>query len=241
MCLAVALLTAWAIAPASDAVAAEQLWLRWSDCAPTGPPGMTLNCTIPAFSRNLYASACPAAALSQVVAANLVFDVVTDSATLPDWWKLGPGDCRDGQLGADTDFSATVDCADAWGGAGVSLVQVFGNRPGGGANQTRFVVAAGVPGNQSVTLPADQPVALARVFMFLSDVVTTTCAGCGVGACLVLNSVEVVRLPGAPGGDVTLFQPGEPGGNYATWQSGAACVSVPARNRSWGQIKALYR
>jgi hypothetical protein len=77
--------------------------------------------------------------------------------------------------------------------------------------------------------------------MYLSDAGTSPCAGCGVGACLVLNSVELVRLPGAPGGDATLTQPAEAGSNFANWQSGAACVAVPARNRSWGQIKSLYR
>jgi hypothetical protein len=87
-------------------------------------------------------------------------------------------------------------------------------------------------------MPQDSVRALARVFMYLGDANSGACAGCSTGACIVLNSVELVRLPGAIGGNVTLTTPGS---NFATWQAGAACVTVPVRNRTWGQVKALYR
>lgn len=223
------------------AAADEAIWLRWNDCAQDGQQSLAYNCALPTFSRSLYVAACPAESLTQVVATSLVFDVVADAATLPDWWRLAPGECRAGKLAADTDYAATGACADAWGGAGGALIQSYGARVGGGPNQMRFVATAGVPANAAVTLPGGSPRALARVFLYLTDSATSPCAGCAVGACLVLNSVEIIRLPGAPGGDVTLSQPAEAGSNFAIWRSGAACVTVPARNRSWGQIKALYR
>lgn len=240
--LALAVLAGLAVlAPARAALAGEELWLRWEDCAPAGVPDMPFNCSVPVHSKSLYVAACPAESLAQVVAAIMVFDVVTDSANLPDWWRLGPGDCRAGKLAADVDFSASSLCTDAWGSNGGGLVQYYGTRVGGGPNQTRFIATAGVPGSASVTLPGGTPEALARVIMYLSDAPTSACQGCAVGACIVLNSVELVRLPGAPGGDMTLYQPGEAGSNFATWRSGAACVAVPVLNRSWGQVKALYR
>lgn len=229
-----------ACAPAR-ALANEQLWLRWFDCDASGVQASVLNCAVPTLPRSLLASACPASSVGQVVGAVLVFDLVADAATLPSWWQLGQGGCRDGRLGADADFSAAFGCADAWGGAGVALVQAYGLRPGGGPNELRFIVSGGVPAANAVLMPGGEPRALARVVMSLADAPATTCTGCSQGACIVLNSVALVRLPGAPGGDVTLTLPAADGANYAIWQSGAACASVPARNRSWGQIKAMYR
>ena len=69
-----------------------------------------------------------------------------------------------------------------------------------------------------------------------------SCAGCLRGACLVLNSVQLGRLPGASPTLVTVVPTsgGTPG--IATWQNGhAECAAVPVRNRTWGAIKSLYR
>ncbi|TMQ69683.1 MAG: hypothetical protein E6K80_10900 [Candidatus Eisenbacteria bacterium] len=78
-----------------------------------------------------------------------------------------------------------------------------------------------------------------------SNVATTgtgSCSGCGLDACLVLNSMWVRRVPGAPGGDVFVSAAAPDGGNMATWQgSGADCAAVPTKPSSWGRIKALYR
>jgi hypothetical protein len=229
-----------ALAPA-HAGAAEEMRLTWGDCGVDGRSVQPFNCNQPAFSRSFYVAACPADSLTLVVGASMVFDVITDSAVLPDWWRLAIGECRAGKLAADADFTATTSCVDAWNLEGGALVQSYTTRPGGGANQTRLVATAGVTGVHAVTLPGGEPRALIRVFMYLSDAASGTCAGCATGACIVVNSVELVRVPGAPGGDQTLTQTAEPGSNFVTWQSGASCITVPARNRTWGQIKALYR
>ncbi len=239
---AAALLAAALVACAPGrSFAAEELWLRWFECAASGQQANVVNCAVPTLPRSLYVAACPATSVDQVVGTNMVFDVVADAATLPGWWQLAPGGCRAGRLTADASFGATVACVDAWNEAGVALIQGYEARPGGGPNELRFVVVAGVlPGN-AVVMPGGEPRALVHVVMDLADVISTPCAGCATGACIVLNSVELVRLPGAPGGSVTLTQPAADGSNFAIWQSGAACVSVPARNRTWGQIKAMYR
>lgn len=223
------------------ALAAEELWLRWFECASSGVQANVFSCPVPTLPRAMVVAACPAADVEQVVGTTMVLDVLADAATLPNWWQLGPGGCRAGRLDADADFSQVFGCADAWSAAGVALIQVYGLRPGGGPNELRLVVAGGVPAAGAVVMPGGEPRAIARLVMDLADAPTTTCSGCGLGACIVLNSVELVRLPGAPGGNVTLVQPASDGSNFAIWQSGAACVTVPARNRSWGQIKAMYR
>ena len=44
-------------------------------------------------------------------------------------------------------------------------------------------------------------------------------------------------------GDFTLTDTAPSGRNFITYQggSGATCATVPAMNRTWGQVKALYR
>jgi hypothetical protein len=70
-----------------------------------------------------------------------------------------------------------------------------------------------------------------------------SCLGCNAGACLVLNSIAVRRLPGAPGGDLVLTVPRAGNGNRVTWQGGqgADCSAVPVRRTTWGLVKSLYR
>ena len=69
------------------------------------------------------------------------------------------------------------------------------------------------------------------------------CAGCSSSACLVLNSIEVVRTAGAPGGNLVIQAPGGGNLNWARWGGSpdADCGLVPARALTWGGVKSLYR
>src|SRR5262249_51563100 len=67
-----------------------------------------------------------------------------------------------------------------------------------------------------------------------------SCAGCLVPACLIFQSIKVTTP--AHSGDVLVSGPTAPGSDTVTWQgSGADCSLVPVKNRTWGQVKALYR
>jgi hypothetical protein len=66
-----------------------------------------------------------------------------------------------------------------------------------------------------------------------------TCAGCDVPACILLSRVDVItgfQYIATPITQPELRQ-------LVTFYGGtASCIgAVPARNASWGQIKALYR
>jgi hypothetical protein len=69
---------------------------------------------------------------------------------------------------------------------------------------------------------------------------TGACAGCSGSVCLVLNHF-VVATP-IPGNNMNLFGGTTPGSDMAHWQgSGADCLLVPVKNKTWGEVKALYR
>jgi len=174
-----------------------------------------------------------------------VIDLQHSEPTLPDWWQLAKsGGCRSGNLSASADFTLNEECVDPWNGEAVSEGQAF--RPGGprgGANQVRFVAVCGVVPELARTLDA------ASMYYGLKLVIRnglTTgparCMGCLQPACLVLNSIEVKRTAGAPGGDILITMPGPGNANWALWRSGGPdCTMVPVRNVTWGQVKGIYR
>jgi hypothetical protein len=59
----------------------------------------------------------------------------------------------------------------------------------------------------------------------------------------VLNSIEVERTAGAPGGNILLQSPGPGNANWAQWNGGqgADCALVPVRKVTWGRVKGIYR
>jgi hypothetical protein len=74
----------------------------------------------------------------------------------------------------------------------------------------------------------------------LSSAGVGLCPGCNTAACMVFNSADVESLP-SPESPVRISTPLAGIGNQVTYHQGMNCASVPVRNRTWGQIKALYR
>jgi hypothetical protein len=169
-------------------------------------------------------------------------DVQHASASLPDWWRFDAGQCRAGHLTADFEFALNPFCVDFWvdtpaGG----LVDYVVGQPRGLPSQARIRVAGALLPQNTRQLNDTDMFYAARISISNGRTVGT-CVGCSGSACLVLNSIIVRRLLDAPGGDVTLSQPGPGNAHFATWQGTSAdCFQVPVRDRTWGQIKSLYR
>lgn len=240
--LALALLGALGLA-APQRARADAMWLRWSGCALEGLPAQAQSCGSLPTERDLDIAIATDTSIAHVVGAVFVVDVITDAPSVPDWWRFDPGGCRAGALSADTQVAPASACLDGWSGAGVALVQgVQVPRPGGAPSELRLLVTASLPPTQEVTLDPGPTYHLGRLILPTAiHGASGTCAGCDVGACLVLNSVQLIRAPSAQEPDVTLVSPAASNGNFALWQTGAGCAAVPARARTWGQIKALYR
>lgn len=81
----------------------------------------------------------------------------------------------------------------------------------------------------------------------ISHVKTTglgACSGCGTPVCIVFNSLTVYDYP--PFGGVRAYVPNPLQRNFVTWQGGTSGMAIcpaatPARNRTWGVLKTLYR
>ena len=199
--------------------------------------------------------------LTKFVGMQAVLDVrVQGLAALPDWWKVGVGECRDGNMifpagltGIGT--GTTGACQNPWAG---------GNTGGGFAWYSEILDDPGVPpnsprptwGRAKFAFARDTEANLVQGNQYIGGVVqldtfndvdsgSGVCAGCAVPACLVLNQMELFQTAGSPGGDVVVIT--APGTRqYVTWQGGAiggnGCpIEVPTRNITWGSIKAIYR
>lgn len=130
---------------------------------------------------------------------------------------------------------------DAWSQSGSATVQsLIYPGPSGDDRHFRVILGVGVAGADAFTLTAGETY-LAGI-LTIRFVGTSTCSGCTSPVCFVFNSAQVTRLPGAAGGSPPAFVTPSPAfGNQATWGAGTACGIVPARARTWGQIKSLYR
>jgi len=248
--LALLLALACAVARAQDVSAAEAIYLSWSDCIAPGSaaqPDQLFGCGSNAQTFELLcAFTLPFATGADVIGVEVVVDVQHSEATLPPWWMMAAsGQCRSGDLIASVDFSDNPGCADPWQGAAAGEVQGFDiGMPRALPSQVRIKAVAGVPSPSARTLDATTTYnALKLVISSDHSAPPVQCAGCNEPACLVLNSILVRRLSGAPGGDIQLVLPGAGNANRATWQGGvgADCALVPARRTTWGEIKSLYR
>lgn len=225
---------------------AQGLFLSWNDCW-TGAGAAseaTFSCLFDSGSHELVVGFSLAQPIDSIVGLEAVVDIQHADETLPDWWHFESGGCRSGRIVAGVDFSNLSGCANPWGTVGLALVQIYApGAPRGAANQARLVAVASVsPSDSARVLESGQDYsALVLSISHAETIGPVGCAGCQGNACLVLNSIELIRLPGGTG-NVVLEVPGGGSANQVTWQGAAAdCGAVPVRAMPWGRLKSLYR
>lgn len=171
-------------------------------------------------------------------------DLQSSAATLPDWWQLGPlPGCRHDLLTASLDYSEATEC-ESPGFVGALVQDYLVGEPRGLPSQARIKAVCYLPTPQTVSVGTDTTYHAVRLELSYDRTTTLNfCTGCAQSACLVLNSILVRRVEGAPGGDIHLQTAGPGNSNWATWRGGGAslCMTVPVRPATWGQIKSLYR
>jgi hypothetical protein len=175
----------------------------------------------------------------------MILDLQSSGALLPAWWRLGSTGCvgRTGQPTASFDFTVSpVGCFDYWAGAaagGISYTNAFGGIP----NRARISLVCAIDGTLAGPIAAGTEVYSFKVVVSNARTVgTALCAGCTDGVCIVLNSILITQNQRSIGGKKFLTTPGT---NAAvTWNGGipAGCYgATPAKNATWGSVKALYR
>jgi hypothetical protein len=136
-------------------------------------------------------------------------------------------------------------CFDYWAGGAVgghSADVPVGNR-------VRLKATAALPAGDSRIGPIAEGTEVYTFRLTLNNAKTVglgACGGCTQEACIVFNSMLVTQVPGTEGGNFTFSAPGTSA--HVIWQAWTSGVPseqcpalTPARNRTWGEIKAIYR
>ena len=228
------------------AAAGGGLNLGWGACGGQ-PPSLNaaFACDNNLGVHSLWGSFVAPSFVTAMTGSEMVLDLQAAGAVVPPWWAMRPsGTCRSGSLSGSFDFT-TADpvCHDYWQGVGVGGQQ---QEPiVGGQNRTRIkLIAAIAMGSPEITAIPEG----LEVYSFKLNIghAKTTgslaCAGCQVGVCIVLNSIKLYQTQESPGGNKFISAPAMR--NFVTWQGGLGvdCLAAtPARNTTWGSVKALYR
>lgn len=217
--------------------------LSWDDCGSFGADQRSFACNTNLGNNVLFVSVIPTVAMAALNGHEATLTITTPQATLPAWWQRQTGGCRAGTPFTSVDFSAgPFNCRDVWNGSALAgsiydyPVAIYGTAVG------RLRTVSALPAGLEESVDATQELYLIKVTLTHAKTVGTgSCAGCTESACIVLQSV---RLTGPSGGFTqTISNPALR--QHVIWQSPAALPgcpgATPARNRTWGGIKTLYR
>ncbi len=163
---------------------------------------------------------------------------------IPDWWKLGTGQCRSGTMSVSVDFSAApqVGCTDAWAGRNAfPIVDSYVTTPTPDDPNHYYPPVARLEA-EAVIDPVDAPHLTAGTeyygmqvrVSYLRTVGAGACAGCSHPLNWDLVSVALYDCDGSS----QVAGPDYQANGSLTWDPGMA---TPARNPTWGAIKSLYR
>jgi len=241
------LITGALLALTASMVSAGGINLAWTDCLGAGGVvNKNFACTSNTGNNDMYASFDPPITLTTVVGNNQILDLQSAAAVLPNWWQFkNVGTCRLASLQAN---SGPGTCVDTWSGQGSPGIAAYftnGNVPSMPLNRARIVGSMAVASAfASQTDPGTEYFSMVFRVNNAKTVGTGLCAGCLDPVCVVLNEISIAQPAGTPGGTVKVTNPLV--SNYVTWQGGAVggpgCPGVtPTINKTWGQVKSLYR
>jgi len=223
--------------------------LAWNDCGTFGTTNRTIPCTSNSGTNIIVASLVASAGLDSVLAITAVMDITTATDPLPSWWNMQAGGCRanpSSSISASFAFGALSNCVDFWNGQGLGIAdyQIDTFSSSATASPTNHARFRGVCGQGVGTV---SPMVPGTEYYMCEILINNqksvgTCAGCSTPACLNLNVIETYQ-PNHGTPDLSFYDPPAGGNATITWQGGAGanCASIPVKNKTWGQVKSLYR
>lgn len=239
------LLSGVLLAMTASVASAGGINLAWTDCLGLGGVvNRNFACNTNTGNNDMFISFEPIATIPDVNGSNPIIDLQSASAVLPAWWQFkNAGTCRLVSLAANS--GVTGSCPDTWAGQGTAGIAAYftnANVPAMATNRARILGSISVPGGAAAQVdPGTEYYCLMIRVTNAKTVGTGLCAGCLDPVCLVLNEV---LLTSNNSGDNRLTNPIT--SNYVTWQGGVVSApgcpgATPTINKTWGQVKSLYR
>jgi len=217
--------------------------LAWNDCLGAGgASNRTFACDTNVGSNDLYVSFDPTLDKPDVNDCEAVIFLQSASFPLPAWWQFtNSGSCRVFSLAAALGPGS---CVGPWSGSSQAVAAIAGYRvtaqvPFLPLNGALILAETSIPDPGGVAVHPGTEYTAMVVRINNMRTVATTCTGCQDPVCLTLNEVDLLTVSS---GDLRLANPlahdcPSAPGTWVTWQGGP----TPTINRTWGQIKTLYR
>ena len=237
---------------AGAGIARAQYELSWDKCP--GTMGAATNkmfaCDDAAQPMVLVAAFTPQRSLQKFVGVHFKLEIASASGDLPDWWRVGVGECRDGAVTTtNSPGMALGQCQNPWSGT----------RSGGGS----FWESSRGRAHYQMVYAREEKTALAAGTRYYGGTITIepagsssgSCSGCNTEVCIAITEViinqEVGELRDQDGDGDQDPNPGETfemtnstGSNIVSFNvrnPGANGCGSKTRNKTWGQVKAIYR
>jgi hypothetical protein len=188
----------------------------------------------------------PPTALPRFAGFEAWIEISSSEPSLPDWWALETGECREGALSANLSTSGVLgQCQNPWAGenTGGGWIVMPGTSPGRTLLRIAFARASSIgisPGTRFFGATLQLEAAHASG----SDGVR--CPGCTAEVCITVTQVDLDQetdpdRPGEPN-VISLTHSSQP--NVVTFNArdpnGNACGATN-RTTTWGRIKTTYR
>jgi hypothetical protein len=237
------LLTGVLLALTVSIASAAGLNMYWNDCGAAGTSTKTFACNTNTGNHDFYMSFDPPLAIPQLTGNNQFIDLQSDGAALPDWWQFkNAGTCR--ALNISTPAIGPGSCADTWSGQDLPAIAgylVTANTPSMAPNRARIIGSNAVGGAAAAPVnPGTEYYSMAIRINSGKTVGTGACAGCLTPVCLVLNDLTLSDINANTYTVNTVLT-----SNYLIWQGQVGAPGcpgvVPTVNKTWGQVKSIYR
>lgn len=227
---------------AAPPASAAGINLSWDDCGTFGLAQKNFACNTNSGTDQLFCSVVPSIAMTSLNGVECVVTITTPAATLPAWWQKQTGGCHAGAPATTTVFTGSVNCIDPWGANGFASANYDYPVTGYGPDMGRIrTIATRLSGTFAINNSSEYYVTKIGI-NHTKSTGTGACAGCTTSACIILQSIKLSG-PGTSAPTQTLSNPVTR--QHVIWQDAAPLVgcpgATPTRNRTWGEIKTLYR
>ena len=232
------LLTSVLLALTATVALAGGVNFNWGTvCYTEAPSARTcFNCNTNAGQWSMVSSFMVDQEVSDMVGFELTMIGQSNSALMPDWWRMGaPPDCRAGYARFSADFSTAPQtrCLD-WEG-GQAIAAYIPSSYAWSGNQATIRTGAAIDARTPFDLQPGVEYYAGRFTILNGKTVGAgSCSGCGNG---MMWCVPLITAAGLGGKRVDLTWPLQGGNNCLYFN----VYGDPARNTTWGQIKSLYR
>jgi hypothetical protein len=240
----------------APSVRAAGLNLAWDKCLSEGGViAKAFDCGNNTGYVDIVGSFIPTQPHPRFVAFEANLDVQSQTRALPAWWQyFNSGSCRETAFEVVFNFrdQPKSSCDDPFEGAAMGGLGYYAtpDHPAsayqGGPNTARMLMGAALAHSKSLQ-PGTEYYAFRLRLQYQSSTGSGVCEGCSTPVCLTLSEMSVYDESAEPLTDQHSHPPApevisqQARNSRISWQDNGTNCQPAVKNKTWGQLKSLYR